>query len=165
MKFRGVVRVPGVFLEVRLNNFAHQALRETTDASHVELKMHWPKWMEVFYAEPEKADCRVKPAAIFRMFRAKKLLLEMYKSTRHLDQPFKKEIVFVSALEPQVLENIMRFIILTCIEAGEVALITRIQRQLGICANLSYKGRNAFVFFHRAIRRPKLFCAPLCLTS
>ena len=165
MKFRGAVRVPGVFLEVRLYDFAHQALRETADASHVELKMHRPIWMEVFYTEPEKANSRVKPATIFRVFRAKKLLLEMYKSTSHLDQSFEKKIILVSALEPQVLQDIMRFIVLTCIEAGEVPLITRIQRQLGICAKLGYKGGNAFVFFHRAIRRPKLFCAPLCLTS
>jgi hypothetical protein len=139
VKFRGAVRVPGVFLEVRLYDFAHQALRETADASHVELKMHRRVWLKVFHAEPEEADGRMEPAAIFRVFRAEKLLLEMHKCTRNLDQPFEKQIVVVPALQPQVLQHVMRFVILAGIETGEISLVARIQGQLGICAELGYK--------------------------
>ena len=86
----------------------------------------------------------------------------MYKCTSHLDQPFEEKIVLIPALEPQMLEHIMRFVVLVRIEAGEVALIARIQRQLGICAELGYKFGNAFIFFHRAIRGPETILRVPC---
>ena len=89
------------------------------------------------------------------------LLLQVDERPRDLDQPLEKEMVVIPALEPEMLEHVVGFVVLLAVEAREIALITRIEREGGIGVQLLDKGRNAVAFFHRAVLENgagKLFC-------
>lgn len=143
--------MPRVHPEVGARNLVHHPFTENTERRHIELQIHRAIWMDVPHAEAEKPYSRVKPAAVFRMIRAEKLLLKVHKRTSYLNQPLEEQMVLIPALQPQMLEHIVRFIILAGVEAGKIALIARVQCQPGICSELGYKGGNAVTFFHRAI--------------
>ena len=152
MKLRGVFRMPGILLEVGFDDLTHRPLTEGTYPSDIELKIYRAVWLDIPQSEAEKPYGRVESAAIFRMIRAEKLLLKVHKRTSYLNQPLEEQMVLIPALQPQMLQYVMRLVVLGGVEAGEVALIARIQRQPGICSELFYEGGNTVIFFHRAIR-------------
>ena len=88
------------------------------------------------------------------------LFAQVDERARELDQAFEKCVIFIAALQPEIFEDIVRFVILAEIEAREVALIARIERERGICAELLDEGGNAVALFHRAGKAAKLFCPP-----
>jgi hypothetical protein len=58
-------------------------------------------------------------------------------------------------------EDIVRFVVLPRVEAGEVAQVVRIERVRRVGAELLHKGCDAVLFFHRARMAAKLSCPTL----
>ena len=112
----------------------------------------------------EKPHGRAKARRVLRMMRTEELLLQVNESTGDLDKPLVVRPIFVPALEPQMLEHIVCFIILTRVETGEKPGVARVQAGRRRGAKLGDKGRNALIFFHRAAGARQLSCAILCLT-
>ena len=81
------------------------------------------------------------------------MLLQMDEGAGDLNQALEKTMILVMALEPQVLEDVVGFIIFPFIEAAKVALVAWMQRPTGFSPELLHIGGNAFGFFHRRERK------------
>src|SRR5437762_3046158 len=79
------------------------------------------EWRQIFFREPEQSHRRREPLSMLRMGRMLKVFLQMDKRARRLDQPF--EILGVlrrdSLAEPNLFQDIVRFIITLLIPAAE----------------------------------------------
>ena len=61
------------------------------------------------------------------MPRTKILFLQVYEGTCKLDESLEEGMILVLALQPQVLEHIMRFVVFLGIEADEVCQVAGIE--------------------------------------
>lgn len=129
------------------------------------MQMFWLVRRQIFRGEGEESDRRAQARRVFWVLGMEKLLLQMNKSSRDLNEPFVEQVVFVARTEPEIFEDIVCFVVLLRVETGEVTLITRVEAPRGIRAELLDEGRDTGVFFHRAGGAAKLFCAALCLAS
>jgi hypothetical protein len=82
-----------------------------------------------------------------------------------LDEPLEKCVVGAAGLEPEVFEDVVGFIVLLGVEAGEVSLIARVERDAGIAAEAGDELIDAVAFFHRAGAGGNLTCRASCNTS
>ena len=98
----------------------------------------------------EQAPSRAKPAPVGHMFRALVLFLQMDEGASQLNQPLEKPMSGTLVLEPQVLENVMRLVILLFVEANKITLVTRIMTRFrdGIvtpCERFSSRTKSALL--------------------
>ncbi len=61
--------------------------------------------------------------AIGGMLRSGELFFQMHEGTRDLDEAFKIKVVFVAAFQPEVLEDIVRFVVVAPVETLEIPSI------------------------------------------
>ena len=141
--------MPGIMGKAVGRDFGREPRARGAKRIDVELHITWAIGIEIACAQMEKPYCRPKPPSVLGMVGAEKLLLQMDKRAGDLDQALEKTMILVMALEPQVLEDVVGFIILPFIEAAKVALVTWMQRRTGFSPELLHKGANAFGFFHR----------------
>ena len=84
-------------------------------------------------------------------------LLQMNESAGRLDQAFKKIGVAGVGFQPELLENIMRFIITLLVPALEKSAIKWMLCDVGlgwidiVCAQLRHKSRNPLAFVHEGL--------------
>jgi hypothetical protein len=102
---------------------------------------------------------------MFRVVGMEKLLLEVHEGASNLDEALKEKVILIPGAQPEVLENVVRLVVLLGVKTGKIALVARIERQGGIRAELLDEGRDTGIFFHRAGGAAELFCPALCLTS
>ena len=86
---------------------------------------------------------------MLRVIRIKRVEFQVDKGARDLNEAFVEEIIAVRASQPEMLEHIMRFVVLSCVKARKIALITRIQCDSRIRLQLLDKGGEPFAFLHR----------------
>ena len=156
--------MPGVLAKLRRLNFRGEVAAQLAEFGDIEPKPPRPVRLDVSHSEMKKPHRRAEPRAILRVERSQKLLLQVNESARDLDEPLVKEAVFVTALEPEMLEHVVGFVVFPRIEAGEIAGIARVELPIGGRAELGNEGRDALTFFHRAMKAWELSCAILCLT-
>ena len=76
------------------------------------------------------------------------LLLQMHERAGDLDQALEKaDGRRLCVCSQRCLEHVVRFVVLLRIEAGEIALVARIERQPGIGAELLRRRRRCGRFF------------------
>ena len=78
---------------------------------------------EILLRQLKKPHRRSQTAAVFRMSRIFEILLQMDKRARGLDQAFKKIIVGCLGIKPEVLKNIVRFVITLIVPAAKIGAI------------------------------------------
>jgi len=98
---------------------------------------------EILFRKSKQAHRRIEPATILRMRRALILLLQMDKPARGLDQPFEIIRIFRFGPEPEMLEDIVRFVVALFVPAAKEAKITRVGRDL---AGRRLSRRVAYLF-------------------
>ena len=157
--------MPGIVLKVGGDHRGGALLAEPQERDHIEPQMARGVAIEIGSRELEEPDRRPQPPAMLVMQRMQKLLLQMHERPRDLDEPFEEPVILVLALEPEILQHVMRFVILADVESREKALIARIESQRRVRTELLHKGRDSFVFFHRTGGGRKLFCVALCVAS
>ena len=141
--------MPGIMGKAAGRDFGREPHACGAKSIDVELHMTRAIRIEVACAKMEKPDRRPKPPSVLGMIGPEKLLLQMDKGAGDLDQALEKTMILVRALEPQVLEDVVGFIVFPFIEAAKVAFVTGMQRPTGLCPELLHIGGNAFGFFHR----------------
>lgn len=144
----GVRRMPRIPPEITRDDFICDPRAKRTQRGDIELHVRGPKWVEVLQGEMEEAHSRAKTAAVLRMIRTQKLFLEVHKRAGDLDQSFEEKVIFVAPLQPEMLENIVRFVILPRIETTEITLVTGVKRAGRIGAELLHKTVDSLTFFH-----------------
>ena len=96
---------------------------ERAHGFYVEIHVDWPKRGDVFDSQRKQSCCGMEPAAIGRMPWPGVLFFEMHKGSCDLDEAFEVEVVFVAAFQPEVFQDIMGLVVVTPVEALEVARI------------------------------------------
>jgi hypothetical protein len=161
---REVGGVPGVAGEVGNGDFFGVLGAEAAEGGHVQMQVARAVGRDVLDAAEEEADGGLEAAAMFGVMGMERLELQVDEGAGDLDEAFVKGVVFVAALQPEMLEHVVGFVVFAGIEAGEIALITRVEVEIGIGVQALYKGSETVAFFHRALKAAKLFSATLCLT-
>ena len=109
---------------------------------------------EVSLRQPKQADRRVHPPPIFRVRRPRVLFLQMDKPARRLDQPFEINRVLRFRPQPEMLEDIVRFVVTLLIPAAEKTDVTGMLRDFLArgrgrrTAQLLHQPGNSLAFVH-----------------
>ena len=91
---------------------------------------------------------------MFRVRRMFEPLLQMNEGAGRLDQALEKSRVAGIRFQPELLENIMRFIVMLLVPAPKKSAIKWVLCDIGlsqidlVCAQLSHKSRNPLAFVH-----------------
>ena len=94
---------------------------------------------------------------MFGVRRLFEIFLEMNESTRCLNQAFEKIVVIGIGVQPELLENIVRFIITLLVPALKKGAIKWVLCDIGlsqidlVCAQLRHKSRNPLAFVHEEL--------------
>lgn len=153
MKLGWARGMPRIAREVVGCDLGREVRARVAERIHVELHMAGTKWLQVGQSEMEKANRRPKAPPVLWVVRAEELLLQMDKCAGDLNETFEEAMILVMTLQPQILQNIVRFIITTFIETSKVALIARIERDIRVSAKLFDEGVNTVGFFHGRVGR------------
>jgi len=149
-ELRRVRGVPRIALKLGRRDLGGEPAAELAKLRDIEVKVPRGIRFEIRQREMEQPHGGPQAAAVFRVLGLKEVLLQVYERAGELDEAFEKQMIVARSLEPQILEHVVRFVILPRIEAREIALISRIERKARIGAERFDEGGDAFVFFHRA---------------
>jgi len=150
--------------EIGGGDFVGEFGAEAAEGGDVEAEVARAVGGNVLDAAEEKADGGLKAAAVFWMIGVERLEFQVDEGAGDLDEAFVEGVVFIAALQPEMLEDIVGFVVFGGVEAGEIALVARIEAEPGVGAELFHVGIKTVAFFHRALKAAKLFSATLCLT-
>jgi hypothetical protein len=156
--------VPGVAGEIGGGDFFGVFGAEAAEGGHVQAQVARAVGGDVLDAAQEEADGGLEAAAMLRVLGMERLELQVDEGAGDLDEAFVKAVVFVAPLQPEMLQDVVGFVVFAGIEARKIALVTRIEVEIGIGVQALYIGSEAVAFFHRALKAAKLFSATLCLT-
>ena len=121
-------------------------------------------------AQEKETHGGVKTAAVFGMIWPQVLLPEVHEGACVLDEALVEGVFGASDPEPEVLEDVVGFIIIAGVETSEIAEVVRIQVLERIPGTLLrvVEGRHelgdALIFFHGLADPGRLSCRSLCLT-
>ena len=145
---RQSIRIPGIDLKLRALEFGNVLGAQPAAGFDIEPQVRRREGRNVAQGEREEAGCRAQTLSVFGVPRPLVLLLEVNKGARELDQPFIKSIISIARLQPEMLENVVRFIVFGAVEAGEPAGVTGVEP--GFAARQAINHRlDSFAFFHR----------------
>ena len=96
----------------------------------------------------KKAHRGMQPPAVLGVLRPGGLFLEMHKSARHLNQPFKESVVGIAPPKPELFEDVVRFVIALGIEAREITEVIWIELAIRFRGETSHEGGDTVTFFH-----------------
>jgi hypothetical protein len=127
---------------------------------HIESQMPGAEGRKIRPGQLEQANCGPESPSILGMVRPCRLLLQVNESPRELNQTLEECVVRPSFAEPEVLEDIMGFVVLRRIEAGKIARVTGVQVRLRGCfRKLIDKGPQALALFIARERGGALSCS------
>lgn len=121
------------------------AAEQAEKALDVKSMSHRRVGQEIFFCEPKQPSRRVHPPPILRVGRPRVLFLQMHKSARGLDQPFEVIRVLRFGPQPEMLQDIVRFVVALLIPAAEKAHVARMLRDVARPGEV----RRAAQFFHQ----------------
>lgn len=104
--------VPRIFRKLRSGQLRDQLFASPADIGHVEAVVRWRVLLQVCSGKGKQPSGRPETTAMFMMPGLLLLQLEMDEAARELDQPFIESVVVAGALEPEMLEDIVRLVIL-----------------------------------------------------
>lgn len=115
--------------------------------------MAWTEWAKIFFGQFEQSHCRPQTAAVFRMGGVFEILLQMDKRPCRLDQSLEKIVVLGVGIQPEMLQNIMRFVVALLIPAAKVGAIKRMLCDFAgklrvLTFEVANELRNSFAFVH-----------------
>jgi hypothetical protein len=156
--------MPRIYPKIRGLDSSGQAIAQAAKVRHVEPEMQGTVWRDVLSSEMEQPYRRPQPPAVFGMLRPQELLAKVHKGSGDLDEALVKETIVVGALQPEMLQHIVGFVILARVEARKISGVIRIKRRFGRESESGNISRYAVTFFHRAKESGKLFFWSSCMT-
>ena len=140
---------PGIAGEIRVDEFGGVRFAEGDEGCDVEAMMRGGKGRDVFYAEREEARGGAEAASIFGVIGPEMLFLQMNEGTGDLDEAFEEGVVGAFRAQPELFEDIVRFVVFAAIEAGEKARVVRVEVGARSGTEGLDVGGDAVAFFHR----------------
>ena len=140
--------MPRVDTEFRSHNFVPPIRAEFADGLDVKPHMRRAERRNIFDSQREQSRRWMESSPIGRVVWSGVLFFQMHKGTGDLDEAFKVEVVFVPAFQPEVLQYIMRLVVVALVETLEIPGIAWM-KPCGVRGLECFdKGRNAVVLFH-----------------
>ena len=140
--------MPRIDAEFRSHNFVPPIYAEFADGLDVKPHVCRAEWGNIFDAQRKEPRSWMESSPIGRVVWSGVLFFQMHKGAGDLDEAFKVEVVFVPAFQPEVLQYIMRLVVIALVEAFEIPSIARME-PCGVRGLECFdKGRDAVVFFH-----------------
>ena len=141
-------RMPRVDAEFRSHDFVSPVHAEFADGLDVKAHVRRAKWRNIFDSQREEPRRWMESSSIGRVVWSGVLFFQMHKGAGDLNETFEVEVVFVPAFQPEVLQYIMRLVVISLVETFEIPGIARMEP----CAVRGFecfdKGRDAVVLFH-----------------
>lgn len=112
---------------------------------------------QIIFREAKQSDSRGQSPRVFGMRRMFEILLQMNKRARRLDQAFEKNRVNQLGVEPDLLEHVVRFVVMLFIPALEKGAIKwmfldRNRSKIDIFSGqAAHELRNPLAFVHGAL--------------
>ncbi len=122
------------------DNSVHFFSQKAEKFRHFKTMPHRRKRREIFPRQAKEPHRREHPPAILGMRRSQELFLQMNEPARGLNQPFEIIGVLCFRAQPEVLEDIVRFVVTLRIPAAEKSEVTRM---IGHIVARSIRGRAA----------------------
>ena len=140
--------MPRVDTEFRSHDFVSPIRAEFADFIDLKAHVNRAEWRNIFNSQHKEPRRWMESSPIGRVVWSGVLFFQMHKGAGHLDEAFKVEVVFVPAVQPEVLQYIMRLVVIASVETLEIPSIARMEP----CAVRGFecfdKGRDAVVLFH-----------------
>ena len=148
LQARTCARMPRVDSEFRSHNFVPPIRAEFADGLDVKPHVRRAEWRNILDSQREQPRRWMESSPIGWVVWSGVLFFQMHKGAGDLDEAFKVEVVFVPAFQPEVLQYIMRLVVIALVEAFEIPSIARME-PCGVRGLECFdKGRDAVVFFH-----------------
>jgi len=151
-------RLPRVHGKSATGNRVGELLAQGAEGGDIEVKVARRVRTEVYGGQPEKTHGGTQATAVLWMRGMEVLLLQVDEGAGKLDESLEERVVGAAGLKPEVLEDIMGFVVLLGVEAGEVSLVARMQRKVGVATEAGDELIEAVTFFHRAGASGNLLC-------
>ena len=119
--------MPGILRKARRFDARDVVRRQPEHLGNIQTHMLRCIRRKIFSGQGKEPHRRAHAPSVGRVPGTNALFLQMDECTRKLDESLEEGMIFVLALQPQVLEHIMRFIVLLGVEADEVSQIARIK--------------------------------------
>src|SRR5688572_4027611 len=124
------------------------SIAKSDNRCDIEPQMQRGEERKIFARELKETAGGAQPRAILCMPRTRMLFFQMHKRTGQLNEALVKAMVRALRLQPQMLENIVRLVIVPTVKAREPASVTRVEVGFRL-SQVFHHALNPFVFFHR----------------
>lgn len=88
------------------------------------------EWAKILFRQLEQSHRGPQATAVFSVRRMFEVFLQMNKRTRGLDQSLEKIVVLGVGVEPELLQDVMRFVVALLVPAAKVSAIKWMFRDL-----------------------------------
>ncbi len=146
--------MPRISRVIGSNDQIHLPAKERQEILDVEAVSHRHEGSEIFFRKPKQTDGGKQTLPILRVRRPRKLLLQMHKPARRLNEALEKIRILRIGPQPEMLKDIVRFVITLLIPAAKEADVTRmlcdiVRRAVGWrTAQLFDEPGNSLAFVH-----------------
>ena len=140
--------MPRVDAELRGQDFFSPIRAEFAHGLDVKAHVSRAEWRNVFDSQREQSRRGMETPSIGGMPRSGDLFFQMHEGTRDLDEAFKIKVVFVAAFQPEVLEDIVRFVVVAPVETLEIPSIAGMKNAVARGLKELDKVCNAIVLRH-----------------
>ena len=123
---RSASRAPRIPLELGVFELTDIFRTKLENRTHVEIQIAGGKRFQVGLSELEEAASRTQTHSVGRMHWTPVLFLQRNKSAGQLNQPFEKLVRWARGSQPEMLKNVVCFIVLLFIEADKIPFVTGI---------------------------------------
>jgi hypothetical protein len=112
--------MPRVDAEFRSHNFFSPNRAELAHGYDVKAHVSRSEGRNIFDSQSKEPRSWMESSPIGRVVWSGVLFFQMDKGAGDLDEAFKKKVVFVPAFQPEVLEDIVRFVVVAPVETLEI---------------------------------------------
>jgi hypothetical protein len=115
--------------------------------------MHGAEWAKVLLRQFEQSHCRAQPPAMLGMRGVLEIFSKMNERARSLNQTLEEIIVIGVGVEPEMLQHVMRFVVLLIVPTPKIRAIERMLRDSTrkarvVALEIAHELRNSFAFAH-----------------
>ncbi len=149
-RFRG----PGILAMIGREDGVHLPLQQFSKSRDIKSMPRRAVGHEIFLRQSKQTHRRIHPPPVLWVCRPRMLLLQMHKATRGLDQPLEIIRVVRFRAQPEMLEDVVRFVVALLIPTAKKAHVTGMFRDLvarlfrRCAAQLLDEPGNSLAFVH-----------------
>ena len=140
-------------MEIRVDDFLPGGTQEIEQRRNIECMVSRGEGRQVLFRQLEELNGRAQAPAVFCVRWVLEILLEMNEGAGGLNQSFEEIVVVAIAVQPNLFQNVMRFVVTLFVPAAKKRAIKRVVRHVAgkidiVAFQLAHKLRNPLAFAH-----------------